>query len=230
MLSPALASLVVRSVDRTHATTAVGDPSATRTVYGIVVALVVLGVACIVVLVWLVRATRPDPELLAPLEVMDTRRWRRLDPAGRRRLLDEVRPEAAEPLRREQHEPAFDEEFVQVPPVADFDDLTAVARRSGDGEAEADGPLDEDLALVFDDTGGQRRGDLPDASGDELDLHFDDTGGVEVDAPTEAAAVGDGRTADPESDSERDDGQLPRPEVPLLPGEGLLGRRSSDIG
>ncbi|WP_420453523.1 hypothetical protein [Ilumatobacter sp.] len=101
----------------------VGDPEATRTVYVSIAALVALGVALVAVAVWLLRATRPEPRVLAPLEEMATRRWRTQDPATRRRMLDDVRPEGARPLRREMRPPTVDAAFASVPPVAGFDDL-----------------------------------------------------------------------------------------------------------
>ena len=101
----------------------VGDPAASRTVYVVVVVLAVIGVALIAVTVWLVRSTRPDLALLAPLERMATRRWSRLDPQARRRLLDEVRPEGADPLDRAPDEPEVDREFAAIRPPVGFADL-----------------------------------------------------------------------------------------------------------
>jgi hypothetical protein len=104
-----------------------GDPSSSRIVYGIVVALAVIGVALVVVAVWVFRQTRIDPELLAPLETMSDRRWRKLDPASQRRMLDEERPEGAEPLHPATSAPAPDEEFAAGGrPVEGFDDLRSV--------------------------------------------------------------------------------------------------------
>jgi uncharacterized protein HemX len=55
----------------------VGDPEGTRTVTAIVALLVVIGIGLVMLAIWLFRVTRPDPELLAPLEIMSERRWRR---------------------------------------------------------------------------------------------------------------------------------------------------------
>ena len=82
----------------TVALVAVGDPSRDRTVYATIVLLVALGFTMIMLAVWLLRNTRPDPEVLAPLERMGQRRWRRADPVWQRRHLDEVRPGGADPL------------------------------------------------------------------------------------------------------------------------------------
>jgi len=46
----------------------VGDPEGTRTITSIVVLLAVLGIALVMIAFWLFRLTRPDKELLAPLE------------------------------------------------------------------------------------------------------------------------------------------------------------------
>ena len=102
----------------------VGDPGATRTVYATIVLLVVLGLALAALAIWVFRRTRPEPELLAPLETMETRRWRKLDPAAQRRSLDQSRPAGAAPLRREASAPPVDRSFATVAPVASFDDLS----------------------------------------------------------------------------------------------------------
>jgi FtsZ-interacting cell division protein ZipA len=103
---------------------AAGDPAADRVVYGIVIALIVIGVLLLGITVWVFRQTRVDPELLAPLERMADRSWSSRDPATQRRMLDEVRPVDAVPLHREPGEPTVDEEFEQADrPVTSFDDL-----------------------------------------------------------------------------------------------------------
>jgi hypothetical protein len=102
---------------------AVGDPEGTRTILAIVVLLVVLGIGLIMVAVWLFKVTRPDDELLAPLEVMGERKWRRADPVWQRRRLDELRPEGAQPLQPSAAPPVLDEAFDAGPAVSGFDDL-----------------------------------------------------------------------------------------------------------
>ncbi len=103
---------------------AAGDPGATRVVYAIVAALALIGVALVFLAVWVIKQTRPEPELLAPLERMSDRAWRKQDPAQKRRALDEVRPPGAEPVTREPDPPERDDEFDQrVPAIARFDDL-----------------------------------------------------------------------------------------------------------
>lgn len=114
----------------------VGDPEATRTVYVTIAILVALGVMLLALAVWVFRRTRPDLELLAPLETMDTRAWHKLDPATQRRLLDEARPAGAKPLRPQASAPAVDSSFATIAPVASFDDLSELARLEDLDEAE----------------------------------------------------------------------------------------------
>jgi hypothetical protein len=101
----------------------IGDPDGTRTITAIVALLVVLGIGLTMLAVWLFKTTRPDPELLAPLDVMGERRWRRADPVWQRRRLDEVRPAEARPLTPSVAPPEFDEAFDQGPTASGFDDL-----------------------------------------------------------------------------------------------------------
>lgn len=102
---------------------AVGDPDGTRAVSSIVALLVVIGLLLVMVAVWLFRTTRHDPEVLAPLEIMGDRSWRRADPVWQRRKLDEVRPEGAEPLQPSAAPPDLDEAFDLGPTAIGFDDL-----------------------------------------------------------------------------------------------------------
>jgi hypothetical protein len=102
----------------------VGDSAGTRTIGSIVLLLAVLGIALLMIAMWLFRLTRPDKELLAPLEVMGERKWRRADPVWQRRRLDEVRPGEAQPLQPSVAPPDFDAAFFgRGPMVAGFADL-----------------------------------------------------------------------------------------------------------
>jgi hypothetical protein len=76
---------------------AAGDPDATRVVYAIVIALLVIGLLLVLLAIWMIRRTKADPELLGPLERMGDRKWRKRDEAGRWAMLDEVRPAGATP-------------------------------------------------------------------------------------------------------------------------------------
>lgn len=109
-----------------------GDPEGTRTITAIVLLLAVLGIALVMLAFWLFRLTRPDKELLAPLEVMGERKWRRADPVWQRRRLDEVRPDDAQPLQPSAAPPDFDEGFFEHAPAAGgFDDLHEDSRPDG---------------------------------------------------------------------------------------------------
>ena len=121
------------TVTTSLALAATRDPGSTRLVYSIVIALGLLGIGLAVFAWWLTRVTRPDRELLAPLEAIQSRRWRRLDPAGRRRLLDELRPEGAEPQDPAPSAPRRDDEFGDLPTIRDVRELA---------------PTDDDLPAV----------------------------------------------------------------------------------
>lgn len=115
----------------------IGDPDGTRTVTSIIILLVALGVALVMLAVWLHRTTRPDPDVLAPLEVMGERRWRRADPVAQRRMLDEYRPEGAKPLTPSAAPPMIDVAFDAGPSASGFDDLH---RDDALGETEREWP------------------------------------------------------------------------------------------
>lgn len=150
----------------------VGDPEGTRAIGSLVALLVALGLALVMVAVWLFRSTRPDPELLAPLEAMGERRWRRRDPVWQRRKLDELRPRGAEPLEPSVAPPDIDEAFDAGPVASGFDDLHA-DRLESDGPAARTGsplaPLPAGAAPVDADTPKaiERPVDLPDGDVDE---------------------------------------------------------------
>jgi hypothetical protein len=90
-----------------------------------VAGLIVIGVLFVLLGIWLVRQTRYDPPVLAPLERMGDKEWRRQrDPATQRRVLDDVRPTGAEPLRPEASPPNLDADFELADrPVASMSDL-----------------------------------------------------------------------------------------------------------
>jgi len=163
------------------ASASVGDPSATRTVYVTVVLLVVLAVAFAALAVWLVRRTRPEPQLLAPLERMETRAWRRQDPAAQRRALDASRPAGARPVHREAAEPAVDTEFAEARPVRGFDDLADVDVET-ENESETHDDAGDEVA-VEDDAAADAVDDHAasvDAADDVDETGADDTGEYET--------------------------------------------------
>jgi hypothetical protein len=102
---------------------AVGDPSSSRLVYAMVIGLVIVGVGFLVLGTWLIRRTRRDLDVLAPLEVMGENNWADQDPATQARMLEAVRPAGARPLRSATSSPRFDAEFDQPPAVSSLDDL-----------------------------------------------------------------------------------------------------------
>lgn len=155
----------------------VGDPEATRTVYTAIVVLALLGVGLVALAIWVFRRTKPEPELLAPLEVMQTRGWRKLDPAAQRRSLDDSRPAGASPLRREASEPAVDSSFSTVAPVVSFDDLSGAdpepsspkvdPDETADAVADSDGGPDTQLETAVD--AATKEADVDDLLDDVLD-------------------------------------------------------------
>ena len=99
--------------------------------------------------IWLVKSTRPDPELLAPLEVMGDRKWRRGDPVWQRRRLDEIRPHGAAPLEPSIAPPDIDEAFDQGPSATGFDDFHDVAlAEPGSPEDDLSSPQPSDTVAT----------------------------------------------------------------------------------
>ena len=162
----------------------VGDADSTRTVWAIVALLVVMGLALVMLAFWVRRTTRPDPEFLAPLELMDDRSWRKGDAVWQRRRLDEVRPEGATPRERAAAPPRLDESFDAGPSVSGFDDLHDDAH-GRDDDADGDG-LDVAPRAA---SNGQARADvIADSDGDAGDGDTgDDPVEDSVDAPGDAA-------------------------------------------
>jgi hypothetical protein len=153
----------------------VGDPEGTRTITSIIALLVAMGLALVMIAIWLHRATRPDPELLAPLEMMGERKWRRADPVWQRRRLDELRPEGAQPLEPVAAPPDIDEAFDRGPTASGFDDL----------HDDRHQPEPEDASA-----GADGRDEYPDLEHDHSDDDTDDAlrppdpEAVPIDAPT----------------------------------------------
>ena len=99
------------------------DPRSSRVVYAMVVGLVAVGVVLVLIGVWILRQTRADLEVLAPLERMGDGDWKKRDPSTQRRMLDEVRPDGAVPLTTEPMPPPIDADFEADHPVSSFSDL-----------------------------------------------------------------------------------------------------------
>lgn len=133
----------------------IGDPDGTRTITSIVALLVAIGLALLLLAVWVFRRTRPDPELLAPLEAMGERGWRRGDPVWQRRRLDELRPHGARPLAPSVAPPELDVSFDAGPTASGFDDLRAEhVHRSGEPTVETG----DDVVVEGDDRDNDRTG------------------------------------------------------------------------
>ena len=162
-----------------HQLATIGDPDGTRTVTSIIALLVALGLGLAMLAVWLYRTTRPDPELLAPLEVMGDRKWRRSDPVAQRRTLDAVRPKQAQPLEPSVAPPDLDESFDAGPTAGGFDDLHADADPDEGPDADA-GPREYDPPIG--DTTPQQIDRPDDDFTDEIDPEVLAAAAAELDA------------------------------------------------
>lgn len=185
----------------------IGDPDGTRTVTSIVALLVAIGLALLLLAVWIFRTTRPDPELLAPLEAMGERSWRRGDPVWQRRRLDELRPRAARPLTPSVAPPEMDASFDAGPSAPGFDDL----RGSAGAPSEEQESVDPDATGERDDA---RAAAAPDSTpisavGPSLEELPDD--GFDLDAIAAARA---------ELERELADSHEPAPDGQLAPFDG----------
>jgi hypothetical protein len=78
----------------------ISDAGSTRTVYLLAAGLALLGVALLAITVSFWKSSKPEPPLLAPLEVMEQKKFRGMGRMEQRRLLDSVRPMDAQPVNR----------------------------------------------------------------------------------------------------------------------------------
>lgn len=120
-------------------TRSVGDTGSSAVVLVVAVALVAAGVALTGITVWFWRSTRPDPEALAPLVVMSSKRWRLGSPIERRQALDVARPGAVVAVL----EPVADEPLV--------DEISTDDEIPTDIEFAPDEPVIETGDGLFDD-------------------------------------------------------------------------------
>jgi hypothetical protein len=204
-----------------------GDPGSSRLVYAMVIGLVVVGVGLILLAVWILRQTRPDLDVLAPLERMGDGDWKKRDPSTQRRMLDEVRPEGAQPLAAEPPPPPIDSDFGQADhEVASFSDLGpglgGGAPTPTSGHTDADGSDDE-----ADQSTDEPVDDAPDEPVDEPVEESDDQP-VEV-SDVEPVEVSDDEPVE-ESDVELLDepGDGPIDESPEEPGDTELDDQVED--
>lgn len=103
-------------------TETVTDRGSSNVVLAVTLFLILAGCALSVITWWFWRNTHPDPEALAPLDVMSARSFREQGPIEQRRLLDSARPTATiaaemdPPLEVESEpvdeEPWFEDDFV----------------------------------------------------------------------------------------------------------------------
>jgi hypothetical protein len=112
-----------RCVVKNHVMTpllAASDSGSSRVVYAMVLGLVLIGVVFVFIGVWLIRSTRVDPELLAPLERMSESKWRKKDLDTRRSMLNEVRPAGARvPNWQDPQDPPVAVDLPTPPPPPD---------------------------------------------------------------------------------------------------------------
>jgi hypothetical protein len=121
---PVIASRLGSTPSPAVALVGAGDPAASRLVYSMVIGLIVIGVLLVVLGIWIVRQTRVDLDVLAPLERMGDGEWKKRDRSTQRRMLDEVRPDGARPLAPATRPPSLDDEFeLDEHPVTSFSDL-----------------------------------------------------------------------------------------------------------
>jgi hypothetical protein len=197
-----------------------GDPGSSRLVYAMVAGLVVVGIALILLAIWILRRTRPDLEVLAPLERMGDSDWKKRDPSTQRRMLDEVRPEGAEPLVAEPPPPPLDDDFEQADhPVASFSDLGpglgGGVHDTAATESEASGTDSDESA----DTPGDDSGDAA------VDTRGDDSGDAAVDTPGDDSGDAAADTPGDDSGDESTEGPEDEPDDPSDPS---VGDTSSD--
>lgn len=107
-------------------TQTVSDRGSSNVVLAVTLFLILAGVGLSVVTWWFWRNTHPDPEALAPLDVMSGRAFRDQGPIEQRRLLDEARPSGAvvddmEPPIEMVDEPAMVDDFEDFA-ISEFDD------------------------------------------------------------------------------------------------------------
>lgn len=191
-----------------------GDPGSSRLVYAMVIGLVLVGIGLILLAVWILRQTRPDLDVLAPLERMGDGDWKKRDPSTQRRMLDDVRPEGADPLESEPRPPPIDADFEQaVPAMTSFSDL-------GPGVEDAlrdPTPIHTDSDFDIDNTQRDATpvhaeaefGDDDDNDDEASDVVADDEAADGVAGDDDDAADGDPDDGDPddgEPDSDADGG------------------------
>jgi len=197
---------------------AAGDPQSTRIVYAMVIGLSLIGILFVLLGIWVSRQTRVDLEVLAPLERMGDRDWRKSDPASQRRSLDETRPDGAQPLQSEQLPPRVDTEFEKPDRVVQsFDDLTPLQPEGGDPTPAGGATVDSDAGDSGDDADEVEPGNEAEAEGAD-GPGAEAAGDAEVSDDPRVEAAGDAEhdgESEDESDEEsgRESGEQPDSET-----------------
>lgn len=150
-------------------TRSVGDTGSSVVVLVVAMALVAAGVALTGITVWFWRSTRPDPEALAPLVVMSSKRWRLGNPIERRQALDVARPGASVAVL----EPVADESLTDESRAADAVTQTPAADEVvANSEIRTEIPVE--IAFAPDDPVAQAVDGLFDDLDEDSDQYDDD--------------------------------------------------------
>ena len=158
-------------------TRSVGDTGSSVVVLVVAMALVAAGVALTGITVWFWRSTRPDPEALAPLVVMSSKRWRLGNPIERRQALDVARPGATvavlEPVADEPHadEPRADDSVIET---ATADEVVANSEIRTEIPAGIPAEIPVEIAFAPDEPVAQAADGLFDDLDEDSDLYDDD--------------------------------------------------------
>jgi hypothetical protein len=182
-------ALVPRDADTATAvvhpsqSSSIDDTASTRRIQLMAGGLAVLGIGLIGITVWFWRSTRPDPEALAPLEIMGRRRWRRLDTIEQRHRLDDVRAHLNDEAAVAARETVAPAPIVPAPESPDVvvpaavasgddqpDDGAAVRPVATEGDASGDGVADDEVSDV-EVSGDEVLGD--EVSGEHAKVHGD---------------------------------------------------------
>lgn len=150
-------------------TRSVGDTGSSVVVLVVAMALVAAGVALTGITVWFWRSTRPDPEALAPLVVMSSKRWRLGNPIERRQALDVARPGSTVAVL----EPVADESLTDESRAADAVTQTPAADEVvANSEIRTEIPVE--IAFAPDEPVAQTADGLFDDLDEDSDLYDDD--------------------------------------------------------
>ena len=112
-----------------------------------------LGIALLAITISFWRATKPEPQLLAPLELMEQKKFRKLSRFEQKRLLDAVRPLDAQPINKSvvigavAAQPEVDLRAMGRSRPATMDDLRDSGLNAPAGRSPADETSNEGIAI-----------------------------------------------------------------------------------